>query len=169
METSHVDPLELMLIVIQEKTSTANKWAGQPLGAFRLVENTNRGDIGEEFVHRYLRHYGLPVSGHGSRISRADMELYGKLFEIKTASEDKGGGFQFNHIRLDRRYDYLLCLAVRPREIMFNVWTKGQVSEEKAGRLVRMAEGQSVTFKLTKRPEHLLPIQELPGWARGLE
>jgi hypothetical protein len=50
-----------------------------------------------------------------------------------------------------------------------NVWTKVEVSEQQAGRLVRMAEGQSVTFKLTKRPEQMHPIEDLPRWAIGLE
>ncbi|MCY4614390.1 MAG: hypothetical protein OXB94_12335 [Nitrospira sp.] len=59
---------------------------------------------------------------------------------MKTASEDKGGSFQFNHIRLDRKYDYLLCLGISPTNIFFNAWTKGAVAENKAGTLVRMVE-----------------------------
>ena len=83
---------------------------------------------------------------------------------MKTASEDKGGSFQFNHIRLDRKYDYLLCLGISPTNIFFNAWTKGAVAENKAGTLVRMAEGQSVTFKLTKRKVAMQPIHALPEW-----
>ena len=49
---------------------------------------------------------------------------------------------------------------------MFNAWGKGEVSEGRAGTLVRMAEGQSVTFKLTKRPDTMLPVEELPEWIR---
>ena len=52
------------------------------------------------------------------------------------------------------------------REIRFEVWTKGEVSEEQASRLVSMAEGQSVAFTLTKRPEQMLPIPDLPGWCK---
>ena len=32
--------------------------------------------------------------------------------------------------------------------------------------MVRMAEGQSVTFKLTKRPDAMLSIEDLPAWVR---
>ncbi len=134
--------------------------------AFRQVANTNRGDIGEEFVRRYLAQHGIEVAKEGSRVSTADMRVMGKMVEIKTASEGTGGNFQFNHIRLDRRYDYLLCLGVRPADIVFNAWTKGEVSEGKAGNLVRMAEGQSVTFKLTKKPSAMRAIEEIPDWAR---
>ena len=41
-----------------------------------------------------------------------------------------------------------------------------QVAEEKAVTLVRMAEGQSVTFKLTKRPATMRRIEDLPSWGR---
>jgi len=167
MEPARVSPVELMLEVIQEH-SPPTIWTGAPLAAFRQVANTNRGDIGEEFVWRYLAQHGIEVSKAGSRVSKSDMEVFGSRIEIKTASEDTGGNFQFNHVRLDRKYDYLLCLGVRPHEIVFNAWPKGEVSEGKAGTLVRMAEGQSVTFKLTKKPEAMRRVEDLPDWVRDL-
>ena len=162
-----MNPLELMLEVIQEHTPPS-KWSGATLEPFRQVANTNRGDIGEEFVLRYLSHSGIAVSKGTSRIEEWDLEIGRLKFEVKTASEDRGGSFQFNHIRLDRSYDYLLCLGIRPEEILFNGWRKGEVSEGTAGSLVRMAEGQSVTHKLTKRPHDMRKIEELPGWIHNI-
>ena len=160
-------PLELMLEVIEEHTP-ASKWSGATLEPFRQVANTNRGDIGEEFVARYLDQFEIPVIRSESRIQPWDLEVAGLKFEVKTASEDRGGSFQFNHIRLDRGYDYLLCLGIRPEDILFNGWRKGEVSEGGAGSLVRMAEGQSVTHKLTKRPADMKKIEELPDWVRSI-
>lgn len=160
-----MNPLELMLEVIHEHTPTS-KWSGATLEPFRQVANTNRGDIGEEFVFRYLSNSDITVGKGASRIEEWDLEIGGLKFEVKTASEDRGGSFQFNHIRLDRNYDYLLCLAIRPEEILFNGWRKGEVSEGTAGSLVRMAEGQSVTHKLTKRPQDMRKIEDLPDWVR---
>ena len=108
------------------------------------------------------------VNRGASRIEAWDLEIGGLRFEVKTASEDRGGSFQFNHIRLDRNYDYLLCLAIRPEEILFNGWRKGEVSEGVAGTLVRMAEGQSVTHKLTRRPDDMRKIEDLPEWIRSV-
>ncbi len=162
-----MNPLELMLEVIQEHTPTS-KWFGATLEPFRQVANTNRGDIGEEFIFRYLSNSGITVGKGVSRIEAWDLEVGSLKFEVKTASEDRGGSFQFNHIRLDRNYDYLLCLGIRPEEILFNGWRKGEVSEGDAGSLVRMAEGQSVTHKLTKRPRDMRKIEELPDWVRGV-
>ena len=152
-----------MLLVIEEHTPETI-WTDSPLEPFRRVANTNRGDIGEDFVRRYLETFGILAERVGSRISAADLKIGGKLFEVKTASEDQGGSFQFNHVRHDRTYDYLLCLGVRPDSIFFDAWRKGAVSEGSAGTLVRMAEGQSVTFKLTKKPATMRKIEELPGW-----
>ena len=154
--------VELMVEIIR-KHQLASKWTGSPLEGFRHVANTNRGEIGEEFIVSYLQQYGIPVS-NGSRLSRTDLKIAGKRFEVKAASEDTNGGFQFNHIRYDRDYEYLLCLGIRPTSIVFNSWSKGAVSEGKAGRMVRMAEGQSVTFKLTKRLDDMMSIEELPDW-----
>ena len=69
--------------------------------------------------------------------------------------------------RSNRNYDYLLCLGIRPAEILFEAWRKGEVSENTAGTLVRMAEGQAVTFKLTKKPDGMRKIEQLPDWLRA--
>ena len=165
MDSAHLSAVDLMLEVIKQNTPQT-VWTDAPLEAFRRVANTNRGDIGEEFIRRFLAQNGISASPSGSRVSRSDMQIAGRDFEVKTASEDRSGGFQFNHVRFDRRYDYLLCLGVRPASIVFNVWGKGELSEGRAGNLVRMAEGQSVTFKLTKRPGDMRPIEELADWVR---
>lgn len=91
-----------MLAVIREH-SPKTIWSGAPLEAFRQVANTNRGDIGEEFVRRFLEQHHIDAVKAESRIQPADMLILGKRFEVKTASEDSGGSFQFNYVRLDQR------------------------------------------------------------------
>ena len=162
-----MNAIDLMLRVIREHTPQS-KWTGSPLEPFRQVANTNRGDIGEEFIARYLESFEICVHRSESRIMPWDLEIGGKRFEVKTASEDSSGAFQFNHVRLDRDYDYLLCLGIRPAAVLFEAWRKGEVSEKAAGTLVRMAEGQGVTFKLTKKPESMREIEELPGWMKQI-
>lgn len=163
---SGIDAVDLMLAVIRENTPTSI-WSGAPLEPFRRVENTNRGDIGEEFLSRYLSQGGFAVEKSDVRAGREDMRIEQRGFEVKTASLGANRTFQFNHVRLDRDYLYLLCLGVCPDGIVFNVWRKGALAEGEAGRLVRMAEGQSITFKLTKRREDMRPIETLPNWIRG--
>ena len=114
-------------------------------------------------IRRYLQREGVTVDS-SSRVTETDMRIAGESFEVKTASLGATGTFQFNHIRLDKPYKYLLCLGICPHDIVFNVWRKGVLSEGGAGTLVRMAEGQSTTHKLTKNLRDMKPIEELPGW-----
>ena len=87
-----------------------------------------------------------------------DIRIESISFEIKTATEDVNGNFQFNHIRHHRDYQVLLVLGISPDAILFDVWRKGDVVEGKAGHLVTMDKGSSATFKLTKKPAELFPI-----------
>ena len=157
-----MDPTTLMANIIAEHTP-ASIWTGSPLEGYRRLGNTNRGQIGESFIRRYLTDAGIAVS-NGSRSTPTDLTIAGARFEIKTASLGERGTFQFNHVRLDRDYQFLLCLGVCPSAIVFQAWRKGVLSEGGAGRLVRMAEGQSTTHKLTKRLTEMKPIQDLPAW-----
>ncbi len=125
-----------------------------------MLGNTNRGEIGEEFIRRYLSRHGIEA-GNGGRTSQIDLRVGDIRFEVKTASLGANGTFQFNHVRLDRMYDYLLCLGICPHNVVYNMWRKGVVAEGRAGTLVRMAEGQAVTYKLTKRLDDMFEIEEL--------
>ena len=124
--------------------------------------------IGEEFLRRYLVQNNITLGEKTGRTSREDMQIEGQRFEVKTASEGTNRTFQFNHIRLDRNYKYLpLSGYSRPGAIVFGVWSKGDVAEGAAGSLVRMAEGQSVTFKLTKKADDVDRYRQVAGVDSG--
>ena len=159
-----MNPVELLVSVIREHTPK-DIWQGSPLIGYRLLGNTNRGEIGEEFIRRYLAQHGIKTS-NGNRASRTDFRIESLRFEAKTASLGANGTFQFNHVRLDRMYSYLLCLGICPDRVVFNMWRKGEVAEHKAGTLVRMAEGQAVTYKLTKKLEDMADIEGMPARVR---
>ncbi len=164
MGTSTIDPINLMVKVIEEH-SPESIWQNSPLSGYRQLGNTNRGQVGEDFIRRYLKAAKISVS-NGSRTAPTDLIIVGQRFEVKTASLGANGTFQFNHVRLDRSYNYLLCLGICPDKIVFNASRKGIISEGGAGTLVRMAEGQSTTHKLTKRLAEMRPIEELVDWIR---
>ncbi len=102
--------------------------------------------------------------------SPANQDLLGAMLE-QCALPRKGGlsraaaaheGQDWFRAGMDRNYHYLLCLGICPDKIVFNMWRKGIVAESEAGTLVRMAEGQSVTNKLTKKLVDMKPIESLP-------
>jgi hypothetical protein len=51
--------------------------------------------------------------------------------------------------------------------MVFDIWRKEEVAHGQAGRLVRMAQNQSTTFKPTKRLADMRPIETLPDWIRA--
>ncbi len=159
-----MNPVELLVEIIREQ-APEDIWQDSPLLRYRMLGNTNRGEIGEEFVRRYLELHKIPVD-NGNRTSRTDVTIGSMRFEVKTASMGANKTFQFNHVRLDRDYRYLLCLGICPHHLVFNMWRKGAVAEGEAGTLVRMAEGQAVTYKLTKKLSDMEKIEDLPRLIR---
>ncbi len=154
-----MDAVELLASIIREH-SPEDIWADSPLIGYRMLGNTNRGEIGEEFVRRYLGNAGFKI-GNGSRTSEIDMVIEEQRTEVKTASLGANGTFQFNHVRLDRTYSFLLCLGVCPEQVVFNVWHKDEVIDGLAGRLVMMAQDQDVTYKITKKLDDMRPVGEM--------
>ena len=162
-----MNAVELLVAIIREH-APEDIWQDSPLIGYRMLGNTNRGEIGEEFVRRYLSAHDIKI-GNGGRTSRTDLRIEDARLEVKTASLGANGTFQFNHVRLDRQYDHLLCLGICPKKVVFNTWRKGEIAENRAGRLVRMAEGQAVTYKLTKRLSEMEAIDGFPGRVRSWE
>lgn len=159
-----MNAVELLVDIIREH-APKDIWQDSPLIGYRMLGNTNRGEIGEEFVRRYLAVHDIET-GNGGRTSETDIRVGEIRFEVKTASLGANGTFQFNHVRLDREYHYLLCLGICPDRVVFDMWRKGAVAEKRAGALVRMAEGQAVTYKLTKRLVEMRKIKMLPARVR---
>ena len=159
-----MNAVDLLVAIIREH-APEDIWRDSPLVGYRMLGNTNRGAIGEEFIRRFLALNDIEV-GNGARTSRTDLRVAAVRFEVKTASLGANGTFQFNHVRMDRDYDYLLCLGICPNEVVFEMWRKGAVAENRAGTLVRMAEGQAVTYKLTKRLDDMESIAQLPDRIR---
>lgn len=153
-----LNPKEMFLEIIGAKIIHA-KWSGKPHEAFKKLGNTSKGDAGQEFITRYAKELGFKAENNG-RIGDADIKISDKKFEVKLASEDISGSFQFNHIRYDSKYDFLLCLGVSPDNLYFGIWKKGEVAEGVAGTLVSMGKNQNSSFKLTKKASGLYNIEK---------
>lgn len=151
--------IELMQDVIANYENNP-KWMNAPLGKIKILSNTHTGNVGQDFIKRWCDVEGLGWESPESTQSPWDIQIESITFEVKTATEDISGNFQFNHVRHHRDYNTLLCLGVAPDEILFDAWRKGDVVEGKAGRLVTMDKGSSATFKLTKKRADLRPITE---------
>lgn len=157
-----LDPLKIFHDVAIGKFID-KKWTGQPHEAFKHLANSSKGDAAEEFVKIYTEALGFEIENRVSRLGDWDVKISGKTFEVKCATEDISGSFQFNHIRYDSKYDFLLCLGVTPNNLVFGIWGKGDVATGKAGTLVSMGKNQNSSFKLTKKVSSLYDIDKLQG------
>lgn len=166
-------PADLLHSVLAQY-SNAQKWDNAAFGKIKLLSNTNIGDIGQDFVEALcgeldLKH-SFPTAADGHRLKQHpwDIEILNVTFEVKTATEDVSGAFQFNHVRYHREYQALLCVGIAPNDILFGVWSKADVVTGEAGRLVTMDKGSSATHKLTKKKSDLYPISEFESHMRHL-
>ena len=154
-----LDAIRLMKDVIA-KYANNPKWLNAPLGDIKILSNTHVGKAGEDFIKLWCEEHNLTWASPTSNQSPWDIRIESITFEIKTATEDVNGNFQFNHIRRHRDYGGLICLGIAPDEIRFDAWGKDSVVEDIAGHLVTMDKGSAATFKLTKKPSDLRPITQ---------
>lgn len=151
---------------ILKRYADDDKWVGSRFERIKRLSNTKVGDVGQDFVEELCNGLGLScefpedADGKRSRNSPWDIRIEDVTFELKTATEDVRGSFQFNHIRYTRSYQGLLCVGIGPTYIRFDAWSKADVTTEQAGALVSMERGANATHKLTKRRAQLRPIRE---------
>ena len=135
-----------------------------------------RGDLGQVFVEKLCESLGFNVVPNQIRIGEHDTTIGGQKVEVKTATEDVHGNFQFNLIRVDYEYSFLFVLGIAPNDILFNVYRHADVASMKEGQYkldgcqdsvlpghmtpFRTEEG-TLNFKLTKGQDELRHIEEL--------
>ncbi len=144
----------------------ADKWNDAPFEGIKRISNTHVGSIGQDFVESICKEIGFycafpaNLQGGRSNISPWDIKIESVKFELKTATEDVNGAFQFNHIRYHRPYEGVICLGISPGKIYFNLWSKAEIVTGVAGNLVSMEKGANASYKLTKKPNALHVIHE---------
>ena len=152
---------ELIKAAVENKTvKWAAKWENAQFGGIREVRSTTtRGNIGEMFAARLLRMAGYSgVEEHPKRRGPWDIRIDGRIkLEVKIASEDAGGGFQFNGLSYRPSYDILLLIGIQPEGILFGFMKREQLLKET---LTPMSRGSSGSYKMSRRPPQLLPIDK---------
>ena len=150
------------------------KWLESKYEGIKVVSNTAVGKVGQTFIESLCVVLGLPydvpmdASGRRLNQSPCDIAISGTQFELKTATEDVNGCFQFNHIRYHRPYDAAIFLGIAPNQILFDCHSKADLVTGKAGRLVSMEAGANASYKFTRRPGQLHPIAEFEARVKAL-
>ncbi len=144
---------------ILDKENNQKKWDQCHFRKIKLINNRAVGTVGEKFVRKILENLNLNFNIPTQQTSW-DIEITKSRIEIKTATEDTHGKFQFNHIRHHRSYDAVICIGIAPNNIYFNIYSKADIATEKVGKLVSMEKGANASFKLTKCISELQPINK---------
>lgn len=167
------EALAILEEVAFEHVRAKNVWTDSRFGFIKGLSSTAIGSIGESYVHRLCGETGLwcafPEGRDGKRGREAwDIRIEGRTFEIKTATQDVRGRFQFNNIRVDRQYDALLVIAIAPDDVRLQAWTSDHVYRGRDAPLVPMSRDAIESRKLTKGWAGLLPIDRFGEVVRGV-
>lgn len=158
-----IDYVGLFKTVV-EKHSNDKKWSVGQLIGIKTLSNTKVGSVGQDFIEELCRNLNIPIIFPVTKLNKRlnqnpwDLKLNEITFELKTATEDTNGKFQFNHIRYHRDYQAVLCLGVSPDELLFNIYSKADIATGKAGKLASMEKGANASYKLTKSKHELFHI-----------
>lgn len=150
-----------LLDLAKKRRFKYQEWKGK-FKALKLASATEKGDMGEDFLAQLARECGYEVDVVKGRRGQFDVGVkrggQKLLFEVKVATMDVNGSFQFNGVRYDTKYTHLFCLGISPEKIGFLIVPK-QVLGDKGNPMVSMAKGSNASFKLTKREVQLLSFE----------
>ncbi|MGI9297285.1 MAG: hypothetical protein ACR2QC_05220 [Gammaproteobacteria bacterium] len=144
--------------------SDAGKWSRGAFASINRVEKGLRGEVGEDFAVAMLQMTGYgdaeKLTGRSSRRQKAgafDIRANGRRIEVKTASEDVHGKFQFNGIKYNGKtpYDVLLLVGVAPDDAFFRMLRKDEIPKG----LPMMAKNTPGTHKLTLSPNAMFSLE----------
>ena len=162
-----LDAEKILLDLVANTDLGISSWSGKPFADFKTMPTTKKGDIGEDFLAKLLKDNhceGVKVlknrRGDYDVISNRNNEV--ATFEVKVATKDTNGSFQFNGIRYDRHYTHLFCLGVMPDSICFLILRKDQIGKPPHN-MTSMAKGSNASFKLTKNRASLIPFDQFPN------
>ena len=96
-----------------------SQWRNSKYQALKECSTTQKGDWAENLLCKILSGKGLTASIHNHGRGGYDVDAPGHRTEVKLATQDTGGKFQFNGIDLDRDFDAGFLLGVTPEELFF--------------------------------------------------
>jgi len=143
---------------------TFARWVDKKFEVLKFATPTEKGDICENFLAELLRECGYKDTNilegrRGDYDISATIDGKKIKFEVKGATQDKNGNFQFNGIRHKTQYTHLFCLGIRPDTIDFLIIQKQDIGRP-PHKLAPMVSSTNSSFKLTKKPDDLISFDK---------
>ena len=147
----------LAMLIDDYARNKSQRWDTGQFRAIKALSATEKGNIAEDFVEWLGKHNGFETERHPSRRGPWDVQVSGATIEVKMATQDVSGSFQFNGIRYDYPADLIFVLGIAPDDVWFNLYARRDLFDLT---LVPMRKNSNSDFKLTRTPEQLLPVQD---------
>ena len=154
------------IIKLYEIKNIKNKWSNSYFENFKKLSTTEKGDIIEDFLEKILKELKFNVSNNkdeGIKHKKEwDLLINNKTAEVKSATEDTNGNFQFNGIRKHRNYEFIIVVGISPNNLFFNIYKGEDVKNNKIGKLVNMEKDSNLaSYKLTRNKNSLFELNSL--------
>lgn len=151
----------LAKLIADAAQASSKKWARGQFARIKALSPTEKGEIAERFVVWLAGHHGLESTRRESKRGEYDVLVADKKLEVKMASEDTEGKFQFNGIRYDTKYDLVCVVGISPEYVRFNIYSRAELVDMT---LTPMQKNTNNTFKLTRKKSELLDVSEFPNF-----
>ena len=155
---------EILERLMANKQSVLEAWKDKPFEKMKLIFMTEKGDIAEDFLAELLTTHDYDeVKVEKERRGDYDVSLGDSVFfEVKAATQDTNGNFQFNDIRYDTKSTHLFCLGITPDNLYYLLINKTELHSDKYN-MVSMSRGSNSSFKLLRRIAQMNEFENFKG------
>ena len=136
---------------IAESDGIVQRWENKKYGDVQRITNPKKGDLGETLMKKWLEMSGYPCEILGRERKRGgnnvdllvdlDKDNKKERVEVKLASLDSQGKYQFNWIPIKSDYALISFLGINPDAIYLSIKTK----EELVGYTKNPTRGKTLT------------------------
>ena len=120
---------------IAEQDSIVQKWEDSAYGEVQKITNPNKGVLGEQLVAGWLEELGYLSEDHGYNRSTSGgnfdtLVLVGdrlEKVEVKLATQDTNGKYQFNWIRIEQEVSLIVFVAIDPDAVHLAIKTRDEI------------------------------------------
>lgn len=131
--------------------TSGDKWhRGGKFESIKPLPSSDKGEIIECFAIHLAQEAGYDACQHLMKRGDYDIVIADKRVEVKCATEDVHGKFQFNGISHTKEYDFLLVVGVSPDSVGFNIYTKKETTKKATVPMAKTARKTAgTTYKFT--------------------
>lgn len=122
---------------VAEKDSIVQTWENKKYGDIQRITNPKKGDLGEKLIKKWLEMFEYPCEIRGRIRKRGgnNIDLLVDLnkdnkkerVEVKLASLDVSGKYQFNWIPIQSDYILIFFIGINPDAIYLSIKTKKDI------------------------------------------